>query len=138
MQAGTFYRLAADLLLLAHVLFVGFIVFGLLLVVLGKLRSWHWVGNPWFRWAHLAGIGVVALQSWLGVICPLTTWEMSLRERAGEATYSGAFVAHWLEALLYYQAPVWVFVVCYSAFAALVVLCWFWVPPRRLFSSSGA
>ncbi|MCP4299138.1 MAG: DUF2784 domain-containing protein, partial [Gammaproteobacteria bacterium] len=69
--------------------------------------------------------------SWLGVICPLTTWEMVLRERAGAATYSGTFISHWLETILYYQAPAWVFTVCYTVFAAVVVASWFWVRPRR-------
>jgi hypothetical protein len=90
------------------------------------------VRNPWFRLAHLVAIGVVVVQSWAGVICPLTTWETALRARAGEAGYRASFVAHWVERVLYYQAPPWVFVLCYTLFAALVVLCWFRVRPRPL------
>ncbi len=56
---------------------------------------------------------------------------MALREKAGAAAYSGSFVAHWLEAVLYYRAPAWVFVVSYSAFGVLVVAAWFWIRPRR-------
>ena len=51
--------LAADLLLLGHVLFVAFVVFGFALVVIGKLVGWRWVRNPWFRVTHLAAIVVV-------------------------------------------------------------------------------
>jgi len=131
MQEGVRYLLAADLVLIVHVLFVAFVVLGVVFILLGKLLSWSWVRNPWFRSAHLAGIGIVVLQAWLGVICPLTTWEMALREKAGGAVYSGSFVAHWLETLLYYQAPQWVFVVGYTVFGALVTASWFWVPPRR-------
>ncbi len=130
MDADQLYRLGADLLLLLHVLFVAFVVLGLLVVFVGKWSGWPWVRNPYFRIAHLAAIGVVVLQSWLGMICPLTIWEMSLRERAGDAVYSGAFIANWLNKLLYYQAPAWVFAVCYTLFAALVVLAWFRVRPR--------
>ena len=125
------YRLAADALLLLHVLFVAFVVLGLAMVLVGWFAGWRWVRNPWFRTAHLAAIGVVVLQAWLGVICPLTTWEMALRERAGDAVYAGAFIAHWLEAILYYDAPPWVFTACYTAFAVLVILSWVWVRPRR-------
>lgn len=132
MDTAAWYILAADLLLLLHVLFVGFVVFGLVLIVAGKLRGWSWVRNPWFRIAHLAAIAVVATQAWFGVVCPLTTWEMALRGRGGDATYSGAFVAHWLEAILYYQAPNWVFAVCYTLFGLAVLASWFWVRPRRL------
>lgn len=131
MDNAAWYIFAADLVLLLHVLFVAFVVFGLVLVVAGKLLGWSWVRNPWFRIAHLAAIVVVATQAWFGVVCPLTNWEMALRQRGGDATYSGAFVAHWLEAILYYQAPNWVFAVCYTLFGLAVLASWFWVRPRR-------
>jgi hypothetical protein len=123
--------LAADALLLLHSLFVAFVVCGLLLVIVGGLRGWAWVHNRWFRLAHLVAIGCVVVQSWLGLVCPLTTWEMALRTRAGEAAYSGSFIAHWLSQLLYYDAPPWVFALCYTLFGALVVACWFWVRPGK-------
>lgn len=131
MESDFLFLLAADVLLFGHVLFVAFVVFGLALILVGKPVHWAWVRNPWFRIAHLAAIGIVVLQSWVGVICPLTTWEMALRERAGDITYSGSFISHWLDAILYYQAPVWVFAVCYTVFAVVVVASWFWVRPRR-------
>ena len=125
------YLLAADAVLLLHLLFVVFVVAGLVLTLVGRLLSWAWVRNWWFRVVHLAAIGVVVLQSWLGVICPLTKLEMALRDRAGDTTYVGGFVSHWLETILYYRAPAWVFAVVYTAFGLLVLLSWFWVPPRR-------
>ncbi len=131
MESGVLYLIAADAILFTHALFVGFVVFGLIFILVGKFRSWAWVRNPWFRIVHLAGIGVVVLQSWLGAICPLTTWEMALRENAGAAVYSGSFVAHWLGSILYYRAPEWVFVVCYTALAVLVAASWYWVRPHR-------
>jgi len=131
MEDGALYLLAADAILLAHTTFVAFVIFGLVLILMGKLYSWAWVRNPWFRWAHAAGIGVVVLQSWLGTICPLTTWEMALRQKAGDAVYSGAFIGHWLESILYYRVPEWVFIVSYTLFGVLVAASWFWVRPRR-------
>lgn len=130
-----FLVLLADVLLFGHVLFVAFVVFGLALILAGRQRDWTWVRNPWFRIAHLTAIGIVVLQSWVGAVCPLTTWEMALRERAGEIAYSGSFMSHWLDTLLYYQAPAWVFTVCYTVFAALVVASWFWVRPRWITKS---
>jgi hypothetical protein len=124
------YLLAADAVLLLHVLFVVFVVVGLLLVIAGRLLSWDWVRNWWFRVIHLGAIGVVVLQAWLGVICPLTRLEMYLRDRAGDTTYGGSFVSHWLEAILYYRAPAWVFAVAYTLFAIVVVMSWVWVRPH--------
>lgn len=131
MEQGVFYRLAADAVLILHALFVLFVVAGLVLILAGKPLGWNWVRHFGFRTAHLAAIAVVALQAWLGAICPLTSWEMSLRAKAGDATYPGAFIAYWVERLLYYRAPDWVFVALYTAFGALVVASWFWVRPRR-------
>ena len=130
MDTQALYRIGADVVLGAHIVIVVFIVGGQMLTLVGKFAAWHWVRNPWFRLAHLGAIGVVVLQAWAGEICPLTTWEMALRSRAGEATYAGAFIAHWLNRLLYHEAPLWVFVASYSAFGALVVASWFWVRPR--------
>ncbi|HXV77999.1 MAG TPA: DUF2784 domain-containing protein [Candidatus Polarisedimenticolaceae bacterium] len=123
------YRALADSVLALHAAFVIFVVVGLALVLVGGARGWRWVRNPWFRLAHLLAIGVVVLQAWLGVLCPLTTLEMRLRERAGDAVYRGSFIAHWLERLLYYDAPAWVFVVCYTGFGLLVAGSWWWVRP---------
>lgn len=131
MSAEAFYRLAADAILIAHVLFVAFVVLGLSSIYLGLWLSWSWVRNYWFRLAHLGAIVIVVLQSWASVICPLTIWEMQLREAAGGETYEGSFVQHWLEAILYYQAPQWVFVVGYTLVGVLIVASWFIVPPRR-------
>jgi hypothetical protein len=132
MNVTFLYVLAADILLIIHVLFVVFVVVGLLLIFIGKVQQWQWVRWPWLRVAHLVGIGIVVVQSWLGVICPLTIWEMMLREKAGEAVYVGSFISHWLSTLLYYQAPDWVFVVVYTAFGAIVVFSWVWVRPNSL------
>lgn len=130
MQLQSLYLLAADLILLLHTLFVAFVVLSLPLIFLGKFLSWSWVRNPWYRLAHLLCIGIVVLESWVGVVCPFTTWEMALRAKAGEAVYTGAFIAHWLDTLLYYQAPAWVFSVVYTVFGLLVLGSWYWVRPR--------
>ena len=137
MNTAQLYILAADLILFLHVLFVAFVVIGLILILTGKRQHWSWVRNPWFRTAHLAAIGVVVLQSWLGMICPLTILELELRQRGGEATYTGSFIAHWLEAILYYQAPPWVFALCYTLFGAAVIASWYWVRPHGFDKRSG-
>lgn len=129
MHAGV-YRTLADLVLMTHVSFVAFVVLGLIAILWGGVAGWRWIRNPWFRAGHLAGIGLVVVQVWFGVICPLTTWEMDLRGKAGDATYGGTFIAHWLQKLLYYEAPPWVFVVGYTAFGVAVVVSWWKFRPH--------
>lgn len=120
----------ADAILVLHVAFVIYVVFGLLLIYVGHFLHWSWVRNFWFRISHLIAIGIVVLQSWAGMVCPLTVWEMSLRQEAGDATYSGSFIQHWLQSILYYSAPEWVFILVYTTFGCLVVMSWFIVKPR--------
>lgn len=133
----TLYRTLADVVLVVHVGFVVFVVFGLLLILLGGLLGWAWVRFPLFRLLHLLAIGQVVGQAWLGIICPLTTLEMWLREMAGDVTYQGTFIAYWLQKILFYQAPPWVFTLCYTLFGSLVVASWILVRPRPFRKSAG-
>lgn len=123
------YQLLAEVVLILHVAVVAFVVGGLLLVIVGNRCGWRWVNARWFRLAHLATIAVVVAEAWLGVACPLTRLEMWLRAKAGAPIYSGSFIEHWLQRLLYHDAPPWVFVLGYSLFALLVVLAWHRFPP---------
>ena len=123
------FQLLANAVLTLHLAVVLFVAGGLLLVVAGNLRRWRWVNALWFRLAHLASIGFVVLQAWLGQVCPLTTLEMWLRARAGTRTYGGGFIEHWMQRLLYHDAPEWVFVLAYSVFGLLVIASWFYFPP---------
>lgn len=131
MRAELLYPLLADLVLTLHVGVVVFVVGGLVLVVAGNLRGWRWVNALWFRLAHLGAIGFVVAQSWLGLICPLTTLEMWLRAKAHGMTYSGSFIEHWLQRVLFYEAPWWVFAIGYTLFGLLVLASWVCFPPRR-------
>jgi Protein of Unknown function (DUF2784) len=45
-------------------------------------------------------------------------------------TASG-FIERWIDRLLFYDAPTWVFTAAYVAFAALVLVTWVAVPPTR-------
>lgn len=122
-------QLLANAVLVLHVAIVVFVVGGLLLTIVGNLRRWRWVNNLWFRLAHLVAISVVVAEAWLGMVCPLTTLEMWLRAQAGASVYGGGFIEHWLQRLLYYDAPMWVFALVYSAFGLLVAATWWYFPP---------
>jgi len=124
------YELLADLVLMIHAVFIGFVVFGLLLILLGGVLRWRWVRDPWFRLSHAAAILIVVLQAWLGIVCPLTTLENYLRRQAGQAGYDMGFIADHLHRLIFYQAPPWVFTTAYSVFGLAVVLSFWMVPPR--------
>ena len=117
----------ADALLVVHFLIAGFIVGGLTFVWIGALAGWGWVRNPWFRYLHLAAIVFVAAEALLGVACPLTVWEDLLRGGARP----GTFIGRWVQRLLYYEAPPWVFTTAYVAWGAATLLTFRLVPVRR-------
>lgn len=125
MNSAALYSLFADAILVIHFLFVVFVVFGLALILIGLRARWSWVHNRIFRIAHLAAIGIVVLQAWLGQLCPLTIWENNLRRLAGQSAYEETFVEHWLHQVLFYQAEPWMFAMIYTGFGVLVVLVWF-------------
>ncbi|KQT10448.1 DUF2784 domain-containing protein [Ramlibacter sp. Leaf400] len=130
-ESPSLYRLLADAVLVLHLGIVLFVVGGLVLVVAGNARGWRWVNSLAFRLAHLAAIGYVVAQQWLGAACPLTTLESWLRLQAGDTAYDRGFVEHWVQWLLFYEAPAWVFALVYTAFGLAVAAAWIAFPPHR-------
>jgi hypothetical protein len=127
---GAMERLLADIILAGHALIVGFVVIGFVLILIGMHRRWSWTQHFWFRLAHLAAIAIVALQAWLGRTCPLTVWEGRLRAAAGGEAYPASFVGHWLQRLIYYDFPAWMFTAAYTVFVVLVAAAWMIKPPK--------
>ena len=131
-------QVAADVVLVLHFCIAAFVVLGLLLVWAGHGLGWHWVDGWWFRLAHAAAIAVVVAESWLGIVCPLTTLESWLRVKASAAPYTRGFVVDWVQRLLFYDAPEWVFTTAYSLFGLLVALTWWFFPPGAGRAGPGA
>jgi hypothetical protein len=117
----------ADAILVVHFGIVLFIVGGLVAVWVGAAFGWHWIRNPWFRYAHLGAIVFVAGEALVGMACPLTVWEDALRG-GGRAE---SFVGRWVRWLLFYEAPEWMFTAAYVAWATATLLTLRAVPPRR-------
>lgn len=124
------YQALADTVLLLHFGIVIFVVLGLPMILVGNRIGWRWVNNLWWRLAHLATIVIVVLQAWLGRYCSLTKLESSLREQAGEVGYQRSFIEHWVQRVLYFDLPMWIFALVYTGFALLVAWAWWRFPPR--------
>jgi hypothetical protein len=83
--------LLADLLVLAHLGFVAFVVAGGFLLL-------RW---PHLAWLHLPAAVWGAWIEFSGGICPLTPLENRLRAAGGGAGYQGDFVERYLLPVLY-------------------------------------
>jgi hypothetical protein len=90
------WKLAADAVVLIHLLWIGFILFGALLV-------W-WRG--WVKWLHVGALAFSLCLQLFHWICPLTYLEVWLRRQHDPTlTYTGDFLAHYAERLVYLQVP---------------------------------
>jgi len=85
------YRAGADLVVILHLLVIGFIVGGVFL-------TWRW---PMIIWAHIPAVIYGALVEFAGFTCPLTLLENDLQHRAGQAGYRDGFIAHYLVKMIY-------------------------------------
>jgi hypothetical protein len=128
-MSPSLFSFLADLTVLVHAALVLFVIVGQVLILMGWMRKWCWTQNFIFRFLHLATIGYVVLEAWLGIICPLTLLENVLRQLAGDATHGMSFIGYWVHYFLFYTAPEWVFILIYSVFGALVLLTFFKYPP---------
>lgn len=86
-----YFRFAADGVLLLHLAFILFALFG------GALATrWRWmplVHLPTAAWAFFVEL--------TGRTCPLTYLENELRIKAGQSGYRESFIEHYLLALIY-------------------------------------
>lgn len=124
------WRVLADAVVVIHATYVVFVVFGFAAILIGVVLGWEWVRGLCFRLSHLVAIALVCLEAVLGVMCPLTTLEDSLRARAGQARYPGDFVGYWAHRLIFYSAPPWMFTALYVAFTILVAAAFWLAPPK--------
>jgi len=117
--------LLADIILIIHFLYVLFVVGSLPIIWLGAWLKLAFVRNRWFRYLHLAAILFVVAESLIGVICPLTAWENTLRQIETD----NSFIQQWLHQIIFYTLPEGVLTMAYIVFAGLVAVTFKWVPP---------
>lgn len=85
------FKLAADLVVLIH---LGFILF----VLFGGFLALRW---PRIVRLHAPALAWGVLVELLGWYCPLTPLEQTLRNAAGEGGYHGGFIEHYIVPLIY-------------------------------------
>jgi hypothetical protein len=124
------YDLLADVVVAIHLSYICYVIFGQAAILLGLMRRWGWIRNPYFRLSHLAAIVIVAGESLLELPCPLTLWEDRLRALAGHAAKQGSFICRGLDALIFYDLEPSAFTWIYVGFAAIVIVTLVMASPR--------
>lgn len=118
--------MAVTFVLALHLAIIAFNVAGCVLVPIGAWRRWRWVREFWWRLAHVLSLAVVALQALMGRACFLTIWQGDV----SGASHAQPLIAGWINRLVYWPLPLWVFAVAYVVVSAYVIALWFCVRPR--------
>ena len=96
-----FYRILADAIMVIHLAWIIFMIWGFVLTIRGFFRPKFF--ERWlFRTIHLSGILFVTTLELLGKYCPLTLWENALRSHYNpETDYPGSFIIKHIEQMIY-------------------------------------
>ena len=113
------YTILADLVLIAHLMFVVFVLGGGLLAL-----KWRWIA-----WLHLPAAVWGAVVEFTGWICPLTPLENWLRVQGGKTSYEDDFTTYYFLPILYpvdltREVQVLLGTVVIAVNAGMY--CWFW------------
>jgi hypothetical protein len=128
------YAAMADLIVAIHFLIVTFVLGSQALILLGWWRGWTWIRKTTFRVTHLILVVFIAVQSFMGDLCPLTVWEYQLRLLTGQVVEQDVpFMARLFRMILFYDLPSWFFNVIYVSFGFLVMLTFLLIPPNISF-----
>lgn len=116
---------SAAAVLAAHLVVIGFNLFGLVAIPLGGWRGWGFVRVRWWRLLHLGSLAVVAVQALFGRACFLTLWQDELSGGVAEPP----LIMRWVNSVIYWPLPIWAFTAAYVAVFIYVLALWKLVPP---------
>ena len=117
--------LIADIILVFHFCVVIFTTSGFFLIPIGYKYGWSWVANWRLRTLHCGIMVLITLETLLGITCPLTSIENSLRG----IYQSKSFVAYWVKQTIYWNFSTELFVFLYCIFLGWTFLMWKLCPP---------
>lgn len=120
----------AGLVLYFHLLVILFIIFGFVVIPLGVKLKWKFINEFWWRLTHLVSMVIVAGQAILGAACFLTDIQSDLLQTAGKRGYRVPFIQTYVDRLVYYNFPIWVFSIIYVILFIYTIYLWFKVPPK--------
>jgi len=116
-----------DAILVLHFVIIIFNIGGLIVIPLGAVCGWRFVRIAWLRLLHLGILVIVAGQALLGRACILAIWQNELTGNKA----APAPIFQWLDGLIYWNFPIWMFAIFYSLIVLYVVALTVFVPFGR-------
>ena len=89
-----------------------FITFGFFLIPIGYKFGWGWIANTKLRIFHSGMMAFVTLETLLGITCPLTSIENSLRG----IHQSKSFIGYWVKQIIYWDFQTQFFIILYCIY----------------------
>ncbi|MBA7475579.1 hypothetical protein ES707_10951 [subsurface metagenome] len=127
------HKIFADAIIVVHFLYILFMLLGFLLTGYALFFREKFFDRWLFRLLHLLGIFYVASLSILGKYCPLTILENELRLRYEvSAVYSGSFIVHYLEKLVYPDVNPLVIQIPTVFLAIFTIVVFIVKPPKKI------
>ena len=117
----------ADFILIIHFVIVAFITMGFFFIPICYKFKNHLAHNKRVRVIHIALMGFVTAESILGLTCPLTTIEQTLRNQF----HSKTFINYWITKIIYWDFPSLFFLIIYCLFFFGACLLWKVYPPTN-------
>ena len=112
------FKILADIVVFVHFLWILFLIFG---AFFGRK-------SRFIKIFHISGLAFAFVMQLFDWYCPLTHLEFWLRAKHNPAlTYSGSFIIHYLEKLIYIEIP------SYLILMLTILLCGFnlWIYMRK-------
>jgi hypothetical protein len=125
---GATYVTLAYVVLAAHLAVILFNILGFVVVPLGAAFGWQVVRIRWWRILHIVLLAAIAAQALLGRACVLTLWQAAL---TGDAADRAPLIARWIDRLIYWRLPMWVFASFYLFVFGWALAMFRLVPPQR-------
>ncbi|MBI5099565.1 MAG: DUF2784 domain-containing protein [Nitrospirae bacterium] len=114
------YRIAADITVLLHLLWILFLIFG---AFIG--RKYRWVKR-----VHISAIIFALVIQFFGWYCPFTHLEIWLRRMHDPSqSYSGSFIIHYVEKIVYINLSPKIIIVLTIILA--VISLWIYSPRHK-------
>lgn len=121
------FKIIADLVLIIHFSIVMFIISIFFLIPIGYILNWQWQKNKIVRLLHIILMFIITAETIVGITCPLTLFENSLRG----VFVSNSFITTWLTKLLFWELPSTFFLITYIMCFGLTIIFWIKFPPQN-------
>ncbi len=115
----------ANIISVLHFCIFLFITLCCLLIPLGYKLKWNWVKIRKLRLLHVIMMGFITIETILGIVCPLTSLEIFLRDE----NKVGNILNKIIHEIMYWDLPASYFIIIYVLCFLYLIFLWIYFKP---------